>query len=203
MELPSIYPIIDLDTADEAVRRAQAVLDGGAKIVQLRAKSASDQLFLDVARVVRDRTHRAGAQFVINDRADIAALARADAVHLGQTDLPPEDVRKWLPESIGIGWSCHSLDDVKRALEVDLAYIGYGPVFPTSSKQNPDPVVGLAGLTAARELAPKLPIVAIGGITFDRLPGVAQAGANSAAMISAIARGDVTTNTEKAIAAWR
>jgi thiamine-phosphate pyrophosphorylase len=181
---------------DETARRAgwplpalaDAYLAGGARFLQVRCKTAPGAAFLDICEQVVARAHAAGALVVVNDRADIAALAGADGVHVGQEDLEPGAVRRLLGPSAGVGLSTHSLDHVRAAVHLPVDYIAVGPVFGTSTKQTGYAAAGTqlvsgAAAIAAAESAPK-PIVAIGGITLTRALEVIRAGAASVAVIS-------------------
>lgn len=126
-----------------------------------------------------------GVTFLVNDRCDLALAVDADGIHLGQDDLPVHHARRLLGTNRLIGLSTHNASQVTAAAQTDVDYIGFGPIYLTSSKENPDPVVGLEGLRAVRSLT-KLPIFAIGGLTAERYPDVLKAGANGAAVISAI-----------------
>lgn len=195
-----VYGIVDVTPARPpaaATQLAKELLAGGVRILQLRAKELPARATLALARELRALTEQAGALFVINDRADLAVLAGADAVHLGQDDLPAGAVRSWLPERIGIGVSCHSPAQVAAVEHAD--YIGYGPIFGTLSKARPDPVVGLESLAAIKAAHPDLPVVAIGGIALDRLREVKRTGADAAAMISAL---DGIEAARRAVAIW-
>jgi thiamine-phosphate pyrophosphorylase len=168
----------------------ERLVSAGARAIELRAKHASDSERLDLARTMRAVTRAGAVRLIINDRPDIALLADADAVHLGQTDLSPAEVRRWLPASIAIGVSCHSFAQARAAWEEGVAsYLGFGPIYPTSSKQDPDPVVGIAALAAVCAAFEAMPVVAIGGISVDRLGEIRAAGASGAAMISGLAKG--------------
>lgn len=199
-----VYGIVDVrrETPEaEAEALAEALLCGGIEILQLRAKVLPTRRLLELARRMRVLTREAGATFVLNDRPDVAVLAEADAVHLGQEDLPLEAVRNWLPASIRIGISCHTPEDVRAAEAAD--YVGYGPVFATTTKVNPDPVVGLVGLEEVVRAHPALPVVAIGGIDLSRLPAVRRTGAAAAAMISALSRGrNAEAAARQAVTRW-
>jgi len=202
-----IYGIIDVGHSrppTAAVPLLEALLAGGVRVVQLRAKDLDDRALLELARALRQITSAASAKLIINDRADLAVLADADGVHLGQDDLRPEDVRGWLGEGRTIGLSCHDPEQVRAAVRASAAnYLGVGPVFPTSTKANPDPVVGLDGLVACRAIDPSIPLVAIGGVTVEALPGVRSAGATAAAMIGALlGADDVTAAAAEAVRAW-
>jgi thiamine-phosphate pyrophosphorylase len=133
----------------------------------------------EIAGICRD----AGILFVINDRADFANLLGA-ALHIGQDDLPAPAARKVVPNAV-IGFSTHNAAQMRRAIGSPVDYLSLGPVFPTKSKENPDPVVGLEGLRALRPLTSK-PLVAIGGITLENAPEVLAAGADSVAVISGL-----------------
>jgi thiamine-phosphate pyrophosphorylase len=194
--LPRLYAILDTELvaarALEPRRVFSAWLDAGVPLVQLRAKTmaAGDLLALadGFAAVARAR----GARFIVNDRADIAVLAGAHGLHVGQEDLPPSQVRPILGETALVGLSTHSEAQVQAALMQPIDYLAIGPVFATASKARPDPVVGLAGVAMAAALARPhgIPVVAIGGITRERAPGVFAAGASTVAVISDLLTGD-------------
>ncbi len=183
---PRLYTITDCDlsncTHEEMVRM---MLAGGARLIQLRDKQAGSREMLDVARACLKYTRTAGATLIINDRVDITLTADADGVHLGQRDLSVEEARDILGDDKIIGISTHSLDQFQAALETSANYIAVGPVFQTTTKVNPDPVVGLDFIREVRLLTDR-PIVAIGGITPERSTDVIAAGADSAAVISAL-----------------
>ena len=174
----------------DPVEQARAACAGGAAVVQLRTKSATDRQALEWAHAIRALTHEAGAAFVVNDRFDLALLAEADAVHLGQEDVPParlpEDVRKRL----AIGRSTHTLEQVRAAANEPVTYLAFGPVFGTGSKASPYAARGLDALAEACRAAAPRPLVAIGGIDVDGARCVGAAGARGAAVISAVAGAD-------------
>lgn len=185
-----LYPIADTlgDTGQSHVAIARAMVQAGVRFLQLRVKDRSTAEFVDIARQVKVVTDAADAVLVINDRADVARLIDASGVHLGQLDLPPEEARAVVGSGKLIGLSTHSLEQVEAAAcsgKVD--YIGFGPIFATASKDNPDPVQGLEGLRAARRRC-TLPIAAIGGITEATMGAVLAAGADTVAMIGEIVR---------------
>jgi thiamine-phosphate pyrophosphorylase len=128
------------------------------------------------------------AVIIINDRADIALAIKADGVHLGQDDLPPEGARRMLGDDAIIGFSTHNLKQAREAIQLPVDYIAFGPVFATSTKQNPDAIVGLETLRRVRDIVVDHPLVAIGGITLENAEEVLNAGADSVAVISAILR---------------
>ena len=171
------------------VEQAGAACRGGAAVVQLRAKLATDREALGWARRIRALTREAGVLFVVNDRFDLALAAQADGVHLGQEDLPPEQLPEAARRRLLLGRSTHSLEEVRSALGEGADYLGFGPVFITSGKQTPLAPRGLEALGAAVRLAAPLPVVAIGGIAAANLARVVATGAG-AAVISAAAGAD-------------
>jgi thiamine-phosphate pyrophosphorylase len=142
----------------------------------------------ELARAARG----AGATFIVNDRADVARLSGAAGVHLGQLDLVPRDARLVVGDAAVVGLSTHDDDQARRAADEPVDYVAIGPVFATSSKARPDPVVGLEGVMTARAIVARSrrPLVAIGGITLATAPGVIAAGADSVAVISDLLAGD-------------
>jgi thiamine-phosphate pyrophosphorylase len=185
------YAVLDRD--DEALART---LLGVARVLQIRIKPGTAAEILRIARWARRLCDEAGALLVVNDRVDIAVAARADGVHLGQTDLPIEEARRFAPQLL-VGVSTHDVAQVERAVAAGADYLGFGPVFETRTKENPDPVQGIAGLRAAVAAARGTPIVAIGGIEPAAAPEVYAAGAaaicairgvNHAADVGAAAR---------------
>ncbi len=185
-----VYPIVDTlnDPGLSHIALAQAILDAGAPFLQLRVKGQPTGRFVDIAREVKADADRHRAQLIINDRADIAQLVDAAGVHLGQEDLPVAAARQIVgPEKI-IGISTHNVAQAEAAARAGLAdYIGFGPIYPTGSKERPDPVQGLDGLRLVRSRV-NLPIVAIGGITAATMGEVLAAGADAVAMIGEIVR---------------
>ncbi|MBK8171474.1 MAG: thiamine phosphate synthase [Sandaracinaceae bacterium] len=186
MKTRGLYAIVDPAHlgAHSALDLTRKVLRGGCAALQLRAKNLSDRERLDLARAMRALCKEHDVPFVMNDRLDLALLAGADGVHLGQDDLPLLEARTLAP-SMWIGISTHSLAQAKAAARDGADIIGYGPVFTTASKDKPDPVVGLPAL---REVvrAVSIPVVAIGGITVERVPEVVKTGVPYLAVISAL-----------------
>ena len=185
----SVYPIVDVAACSSRtpLDLAEAVLAGGAKLVQLRAKQISTRDFCDLARALLVLCGSHGARLIVNDRTDIARLTDAAGVHLGQTDLPPREARRLLGADAVVGFSTHNLQQVKDAEALGCVdYLGFGPIFPTTTKRNADPTQGLAGLRQARA-ATRMQLVAIGGITPENAPEVLTAGADAVAMIGALA----------------
>jgi len=160
-------------------------LDGGANLIQLRDKEAGGRELLEQVMACLKMTRKAGATLIINDRVDVALTAGADGVHLGQDDLSVDEAREILGEDKIIGVSTHSIAQFRAALETSANYIAVGPIYPTITKENPAPVVGLELVREAKKLTDR-PLVAIGGISHARAPEVIAAGADCVAVISAL-----------------
>ncbi|HEX4420857.1 MAG TPA: thiamine phosphate synthase [Kofleriaceae bacterium] len=185
------YAVLDRD--DEALAQA---LVRGARVLQLRIKPIADDRgradavdLVRIARMARRVCAAAGAALIVNDRLDVALAADADGVHLGQTDLPIGDARRVLAaagRTMWIGVSTHNVGQVRAACDAGADYLGFGPIFTTTTKQNPDPVQGLTGLTAAVAEARGCPIVAIGGVTADQAAALYATGAAAICAISAV-----------------
>jgi thiamine-phosphate pyrophosphorylase len=154
--------------------------------MQYRNKSGNARQPLDEARELRARLGPT-VKLIMNDRADLCLAAGFDGVHVGQGDLSPESARGIIGGDRWLGMSTHNLEQVAEADKTSADYVAIGPVFATSSKENPDPVVGLEGVRRARELTRK-PLVAIGGITRANARSVIDAGADSVAVISDLIR---------------
>jgi thiamine-phosphate pyrophosphorylase len=174
-----------LDREDEALARA-LVGPGGAGVLQVRLKAASALDVVRVARLARRVCDELGARLVVNDRLDVALAVGADAVHLGQSDLALGEARALAGDRLAIGMSTHDVAQVARAVAGGADYLGFGPVFATRTKENPDPVQGLAGLRAAVDAAGDVPVVAIGGITPADAAAVYAAGATAICAIGAV-----------------
>lgn len=191
--LPRFYPITDVRLSGlshaEQVERLAA---GGATMIQLREKTASPREFYTAALEAMKVARRLNVRIIINDRVDIAIAVNADGVHLGQEDLPPDRARRLLGESRIVGFSTHGLKQAVEADGLPIDYIAIGPVFQTSTKENPDAVVGLESIAATSRQTSK-PLVAIGGITLSRAASVIEAGADSVAVISDLfSTGDIS-----------
>jgi thiamine-phosphate pyrophosphorylase len=184
--LPRLYVILDAGMLTEpAGETAQKLMDAGVKLLQYRAKDAGARELLTESRTIGEVVRRANCTFIVNDRPDVAYLAGADGVHVGQDDLDVEQARKVIGQDRWVGVSTHNLEQFQAAAATSADYIAVGPIFQTGSKANPDPVVGTDLLRRVRALSQK-PIVAIGGITLDRAAEVLKAGADSVAVISDI-----------------
>ena len=180
MKLSGFYAVLDRD--DEQLART---LVSVATILQVRIKPGDAVDILRIARMARRVCDEVGALLVVNDRVDIAVAAGADAVHLGQTDLPIAEARRFAPTLL-VGVSTHDSAQVERAVADGADYLGFGPVFPTSTKENPDPVQGIEGLRAAIAVARGIPVVAIGGIDAAAVSSVYAAGASAICAIRAV-----------------
>jgi thiamine-phosphate pyrophosphorylase len=202
--LPALYAI--LDPAQIDTRSPESVLfqllQGGAKMIQLRAKAMSSRDFLHLAQRARELTNPYDCKLIVNDRIDLALGSAADGVHLGQEDLPLQIGRKLLGDRRLIGISTHSLEQAKEAEANGADYIGFGPIFGTATKNTGYTARGLEMLARTRA-AVALPIVAIGGITEANIQSVWQAGADSAAIISDILKADEVAAKVSAILARR
>ena len=184
--ITGFYAVLDRD--DEALAHA---LVREARVLQVRIKPRDPRVRADasdlvrIARMARRVCDVAGAALIVNDRVDVALAAAADGVHLGQTDLTLADARRIAPD-LWIGVSTHNLAQVRAACDAGADYLGFGPVFTTTTKQNPDPVQGLDGLRAAALAAGSHPLVAIGGITAAHAAEVYRSGAQAICAISAV-----------------
>jgi thiamine-phosphate pyrophosphorylase len=180
---PPLYAILDpSQTHRPILPLAQDLAGAGVKLMQLRDKEAAPRDIFQQAKLLAVSLSPRGVRFLVNDRADLAVMAGAAGVHVGQEDLPVEDARKVCPAPLWVGISTHDLDQFRRAALTSADYIAVGPIFPTVTKRNPDPVVGLDLIRRVRKLTAKH-IVAIGGITLDRAAEVYATGADSLAVI--------------------
>ena len=192
IDLPRLYPILDASCFpdDRALFQfAEDLLSAGVTLLQYRNKQGSSRQILAHARQLR-RIAGDRVRLIMNERADLCLAAGFDGVHVGQDDLPPESVRKILGSvrdgmgnPLWMGVSTHTPEQLRHADQSGADYLAIGPVFATSSKANPDPVVGLDGVRAARALTRK-PLAAIGGITRRNARAVIEAGADAVAVIS-------------------
>lgn len=187
MFLPKIYPITDTRITNFShLEQVTILIEGGAGFIQLREKYLSPKEFYAQAADAVNFARKRGAKIIINDRVDLALALKADGIHLGQDDLPPEQARKILGEKAIIGFSTHSVEQAVEAAKLPIDYIAVGPVFATKTKENPDAVVGLEGLRRVRRAIGNFPLVAIGGITSGNFREVLSGGADSVAIISEI-----------------
>jgi thiamine-phosphate pyrophosphorylase len=189
ISLPRLYAILDASgftDIDALCLTAQELIAGGVTLIQYRNKNGNAREMLDHARALK-RSVGNSAKLILNDRADLCVAADFDGVHVGQDDLSPAGARKVIGDSLWLGVSTHNSAQLIEADKTSADYIAIGPVFATLSKEKPDPVVGLDGVRQARALTRK-PLVAIGGITRATCQSVIDAGADSVAVISDLAR---------------
>ena len=192
MSLPRLCAIVDQRTAErhgwQMPALARACLEGGARWLQLRVADAGSGRALAWCDEIVAPARRSGARVVVNDRADVALLAGADGVHVGQTDLRPEAVRRVLPRPAIVGVSTHTAGEVDRSLRDDATYVAVGPIYRTLTKETGYAAVGLDLVRYAARVQ-RRPVVAIGGITLERAGAVTAAGASAVAVISDLLRG--------------
>ena len=187
---PALYAILDVSPSqspESAIHLASRLASAGVTLMQVRAKNLTPAKYFEVSRRTIEATSRFGVRVVVNDRPDVAAICGAAGVHVGQEDLPVEAARATCKAPLWVGVSTHNVAQLEAACTTSADYIAVGPIFPTQSKENPDPVVGLELVRRARAATQK-PIVAIGGITIDTAADVFAAGADSVAVINDIAR---------------
>lgn len=195
ISLPRLYPIVDAEcfsATEDLISFAEQLVAGGCTLLQYRNKTGNARVMLDQARELRKHsrvrasaTH--GLKLIMNDRADLCLIAEFDGVHVGQDDLLPESVRAIIGTERWLGVSTHNPEQMEEADRTSADYLAIGPVFSTSSKDKPDPTVGLEGVRRARQLTRK-PLVAIGGIARGNAVSVIEAGADSVAVISDLLR---------------
>jgi thiamine-phosphate pyrophosphorylase len=187
--LPRLYAIVD-SSARESTSSLLAYADelaaGGCTLLQYRNKSGNARVMLAQARELKEHLGDA-VRLIMNDRADLCLAADFGGVHVGQDDLSPESVRGIIGPDRWLGVSTHNPEQLREADLTSADYLAVGPVFATSSKENPDPLIGLEGVRRARQLTRK-PLVAIGGITRRNAVSVLEAGADSVAVISDLLR---------------
>lgn len=182
-----VYPITDVRlTGLTHAEQVARLIQGGATLIQLRDKNLSPREFFHQAQAAIEVARPHDVRIIINDRVDIALALHADGVHLGQNDMPPQAARAILGDAALIGYSTHNPAQAISAGTLPIDYLAIGPIFPTLSKNDPDPVVGLAGLKEVREAVKDLPLVAIGGITAENIHVVLKEGADCVAVISAV-----------------
>jgi len=186
MTLPPVYPILDTAALGRVgigiVEAAEAFLEGGAQILQFRHKTFWSRDIFAEAEKVAALCREAHAPFIVNDRADYAALLGA-GLHLGQDDLAPTDARRVVAPATAIGFSTHNPEQMRAAESEPIDYVAFGPIFQTASKDRPDPTVGMETLRTVRTLT-RRPLVAIGGITRDNAALCWKAGADAVAVIA-------------------
>ena len=203
LDLPKVYPITDtylsgLSHAEQVGR----LIEGGASLIQLRDKQAAPRDFYREAAAALQVARAHHARLIINDRVDIALALKADGVHLGQTDIPAAAARRLLGTEAIIGFSTHNPEQARLATAFLVDYLAFGPVFQTSTKENPDPVTGLSRLRELGTIKRALPLVAIGGITLANVVEAFMAGADSVAVIAQLVAdpANISENMSKMLA---
>lgn len=199
-----VYAILDAGTLEPASipETARAMATAGVRVFQVRAKGRSSGALLDLCIEVR-RALPPASRVLVNDRADVALLAGLDGVHLGDEDLPPSEARRVVGTARVVGFSTHSIEEVRAVDPSVCDYIGFGPLFPSTTKATGRRPHGIEGLAAACRVA-RVPVVAIGGIRIEDLPAIRGAGASGAALISGLlAAGDPREAARRAVEAWR
>jgi thiamine-phosphate pyrophosphorylase len=188
--LPRLYVILDAALLKIPAKEcAKSLVDAGVRLIQYRNKRASGRELFETSRELAEYLNPLAVQFIVNDRADVATLAGARGVHVGQDDLGVEQARRVMGEGKWVGISTHNSRQFRSALETSADYIAVGPIFETGTKENPDPVVGVGFVRETRATTDR-PIVAIGGITLERAAEVIDAGVDSVAIISDILRAE-------------
>lgn len=200
-----IYPITNtrlsgLSHADQA----RVFAEQGVALIQIREKSLTSRAFYKAASAAVEATKGTRSKLIVNDRVDIAMAVGADGVHLGQEDLRPGYARDLLGANVLIGYSTHTIDQVREALEMPVDYIAFGPIFGTSTKEDPDPPTGIEALKKVKELAGPVPVVAIGGINKENIAEVKESGVNAAALIGALYAGEneIQNNVSELTSKW-
>lgn len=197
-DLPTLYVILDAELlGDSLIPMAASLVEAGVSLFQLRHKAGTARTTFEIAQrlvdVIGPHTCKGGhdsaprgLRLIINDRPDVTALVfenrRGGGTHVGREDIAPDDARILCPQPMWVGVSTHNLEQVREADRTTADYVAFGPIFPTLTKANPDPVTGLELLREARKLTRK-PLVAIGGITAENATGVFEAGADSVAVV--------------------
>ncbi len=183
----SLYLVTDtgLCRGRELIDVTLQAVQGGVTIVQLREKNISTRDFVDLARAMKSALNDFQVPLIINDRVDVMAATMADGIHVGQKDMHPYDVRQLLGNKCIVGLTVNNFSQLDESSDFDIDYIGLGPIFPTTTKENPAPVLGVGAIARARFSTTKS-IVAIGGITENNAEEVYRAGVDGIAVVSAI-----------------
>jgi len=185
--LPKVYPITDTNLSGLShAEQIDRLIAGGATLIQLRDKHAASRDLYPQAEAALQIARKHDVRLIINDRVDVALALGADGVHLGQTDMPVEAARRLLGERVIVGISTHNLEQAKLAANMPVDYVAFGPIFKTSTKENPDPIAGLEALRGVRTIVGSLPVVAIGGITLANAGEAWRAGADAVSSIAAL-----------------
>ncbi|MFC1837466.1 thiamine phosphate synthase [Thermodesulfobacteriota bacterium] len=202
IEKVTLYPVScePLANGRSDIEWLEGVLAGGARIVQLRDKHSNDRTFYEKALIFREKTNKAGALFIVNNRVDIALLAKADGVHLGNKDLPAEQVRELGPDLI-IGVSCNQPEQVVTAKERGASYFNIGPLYETKTKKNLTPFLGIEAIETFAALS-DLPYTVMGGVKHGHIHELAARGARRIAVVTALTQAeDIAAETRNWIEA--
>jgi thiamine-phosphate pyrophosphorylase len=183
LPFPPLYAILDVAAVNSEARIPEVLAENGVGLIQVRDKHASARAVFEASRGLVARLSPKDVHVIVNDRPDIAVIVAAAGVHVGQNDLPVEAARACCSGGLWVGVSTHNLEQFRQATTTSADYIAVGPIFATATKENPDPVVGLDLIRAARRLTRK-PLVAIGGITIQSAESVYRAGADSIAVVN-------------------
>lgn len=189
MSFPRLYALTDASATGSHVDQVCEFVRAGVGLIQIRDKQASGRELYEMVVASLEFTRPAGAKLIVNDRVDVALAAGADGAHVGQEDLPADTVREILGPAAIVGVSTHSALQASAAAVLPVDYVAFGPIFATTTKVNPDPVVGIEGLAAIRSIVAALPLVAIGGITIENAAAVYASGADSIAVVSDLRKG--------------
>lgn len=189
MSFPRLYALTDASATGSHVDQVCEFVRAGVGLIQIRDKQASGRELYEMVVASLEFTRPAGAKLIVNDRVDVALAAGADGAHVGQEDLPADAVREILGPAAIVGVSSHSALQASAAAVLPVDYVAFGPIFATTTKVNPDPVVGIEGLAAIRSIVAALPLVAIGGITIENAAAVYASGADSIAVVSDLRKG--------------
>jgi thiamine-phosphate pyrophosphorylase len=179
-----LYPLTDRQLSGLShAEQVSQLAENGVTLVQLREKTLSPLEFFAEAKAALHIARESGMKIIINDRVDIALALKADGVHIGQEDLPPEAARRLLGADVIIGFSTHNPEQARLAAKLPVDYIAIGPIFATDTKRASHPPVGLPGLRLVRDAVGQIPLVAIGGITSLNCQEVLNEGADAVAII--------------------
>ena len=200
--LPRLQAIVDVEAATRAgwtpVELARAFLDGGARFLQVRAKTLPSGPFLDLCDAIVGLGRAAGALVIVNDRVDLARVSGASGAHVGQDDLPVTDARALLGDAAILGTSTHTVAQVQAAMTEPATYVAVGPVFGTGTKNTGYDAVGLELVSAAAGICGARPVVAIGGVTIENAAAAIAAGAGCVAVIGDLLKGEDPTGRVRA-----
>jgi thiamine-phosphate pyrophosphorylase len=183
LPFPPLYAILDVAAVNSEARIPEVLAENGVHLIQVRDKHASARAVFEASRGLVARLSPKDIRVIVNDRPDIAVIVSAAGVHVGQDDLSVETARACCSGDLWVGVSTHNLEQFQQAATTSADYIAVGPIFATATKENPDPVVGLDLIRAARRMTLK-PLVAIGGITIQSAESVYRAGADSIAVVN-------------------